>query len=141
MSSTCRPCSRLADPVSPAGILRLSLASSANATLAATEFFDGTHHIVRLDLNSRTGSEPATLGVFKNLTANDVALVASSNGSSILAVEADGSVLLYDAVQDTFTVSRQDFTALSGRLCRLCLRSICGRQQSAEFVACSGAAV
>lgn len=98
----------------PSGHIALSIASSANATLAATEFFDGTHHIVRLDLNSRTGSEPATLGVFKNLTANDVALVASSNGSSILAVEADGSVLLYDAVQDTFTVSRQDFTALSG---------------------------
>jgi uncharacterized protein (TIGR03437 family) len=98
----------------PGGHIALSVASSANATLATTEFYDGTHHIVRLDLNSRTGSEPASLGVFSNLTANDVALVASPNGSSIMAVGVDGSVLLYDAVQDTFTVSRQDFTALSG---------------------------
>jgi hypothetical protein len=98
----------------PGGHIALSIASSANATLAATEFFDGTHHIVRLDLNSRTGSEPASLGVFNNLTANDVALVTSPNGSSIMAVGVDGSALLYDAVQDTFTVSRQDFTALSG---------------------------
>jgi uncharacterized protein (TIGR03437 family) len=29
-------------------------------------------------------------------------------------VEGDGSVLLYDAVQDTFTISRKDFPALSG---------------------------
>ena len=98
----------------PSGHIALSLASSANATLAATEFYDGTHHIVRLDLNALTGSEPASLGVFNNVTANDVALVASSNGSSIMGVGVDGSTLLYDAVQDTFTVSRQDFTALSG---------------------------
>jgi uncharacterized protein (TIGR03437 family) len=31
-----------------------------------------------------------------------------------MAVENDGSVLLYDAVQDTFTASRKDFTSLSG---------------------------
>ncbi|MEP6601562.1 MAG: hypothetical protein ABJB49_07085, partial [Nitrospirota bacterium] len=40
--------------------------------------------------------------------------IAFPNGSAIMAVEGDGSVLLYDAVQDTFTVSRKDFTGLSG---------------------------
>jgi uncharacterized protein (TIGR03437 family) len=98
----------------PSGHTALSIACSANAILAATEFYDGTHHIVRLDINNRTGTMPSTLGVFQNLTASGVALVASPNGSSIMAAESDGSVLLYDAVQDTFTVSRKDFTSLSG---------------------------
>lgn len=98
----------------PGGHIALSIACSANAILAATELFDGTHHIVRLDLNSRTGYQPDTLGVFQNKTDSNVALVASPNGSSIMAVEGDGSVLLYDAVQDTFTISRKDFPSLSG---------------------------
>lgn len=98
----------------PSGHIALSIACSANAILAASEYFDGTHHIVRLDLPSRSGYQPDTLGVFKNVTDNNVALVASPNGSAILAVEGDGSVLLYDAVQDTFTISRKDFTGLSG---------------------------
>jgi uncharacterized protein (TIGR03437 family) len=103
------------DPIRmPSGHTALSIAASANAILAATQYFDGTHHIVRLDLNSRSGVQPASLGVFNNLTDANVALVASPNGSSILAVEGDGSVMLYDAVQDTFTVSRKDFTGLSG---------------------------
>ncbi|RDJ93464.1 hypothetical protein B4Q13_21730, partial [Lacticaseibacillus rhamnosus] len=41
-------------------------------------------------------------------------LVASPNGASILAVEADGNVLLYNSNQDTFTISRKDTTVLSG---------------------------
>lgn len=98
----------------PSGHIALSLACSANAILAATEYYDGTHHIVRLDFNSRSGYQPATLGVFNNQTDTNVALIASPNGSSIMAVEGDGSVMLYDAVQDTFTVSRKDFTSLSG---------------------------
>ncbi len=98
----------------PGGHIALSIACSANAILAATAFLDGTHHIVRLDLNSRSGYQPDTLGVFQNKTDSNVALVASPNGSAIMAVESDGSVLLYDAVQDTFTISRKDFTGLSG---------------------------
>ena len=106
---------RQTDPIRlPTGNIALSVAASANAILAATQYFDGTHHIVRLDLNSRTGYQPSSLGVFNNLTDANVALVASPNGSSIMAVEGDGSVLLYDAVQDTFTISRKDFTSLSG---------------------------
>jgi uncharacterized protein (TIGR03437 family) len=103
------------DPIRlPSGHIALSLACSNSAILAATEYYDGTHHIIRLDLASRTGFQPPSLGVFQNLTPNDVALVASPNGSTIMAVASDGSVLLYDATQDTFTVSRKDFSALSG---------------------------
>ncbi|MDQ6759697.1 MAG: hypothetical protein M3Z32_07520 [Acidobacteriota bacterium] len=98
----------------PSGHIALSIACSANAILAATQYFDNSHHIVRLDLDSRTGYQPDTLGIFQNKTDANVALVASPNGSSILAVEGDGSVLLYDSVQDTFTVSRKDFNSLSG---------------------------
>src|SRR5206468_215319 len=36
------------------------------------------------------------------------------NGSSILAVEADGNLLLYNSNQDTFTISRKNATPLSG---------------------------
>jgi hypothetical protein len=41
-------------------------------------------------------------------------MTASTNGSSIMMAGSDGSVMLYDANSDTFTVSRKDFTALSG---------------------------
>jgi uncharacterized protein (TIGR03437 family) len=41
-------------------------------------------------------------------------LTASTNGSSIMMASADGSVMLYDANANSFTVSRKDFTALSG---------------------------
>ncbi len=103
------------DPIRlPTGNIALSIACSSNAILAATQYLDGTHHIVRLDLTNRSGYQPATLGVFKNVTDASVALVASPNGASIMAAQGDGSVLLYDAVQDTFTVSRKDFASLAG---------------------------
>jgi uncharacterized protein (TIGR03437 family) len=41
-------------------------------------------------------------------------ITASSNGSKALVAGSDGTVYVYDASVDTFTVSRKDFTALSG---------------------------
>ena len=41
-------------------------------------------------------------------------LAPAPNGGSILVAMPDGNVMLYDANADTFTVSRKDFTALSG---------------------------
>jgi uncharacterized protein (TIGR03437 family) len=41
-------------------------------------------------------------------------LVASGNGSSILAASADGTLMLYNANVDSFTISRKDSTALKG---------------------------
>lgn len=98
----------------PSGFIAYSIASSANATLAQGEFYDGTYHILRLDIPQRTGIELPSLGVFNNLTNASTVLTASQNGSSILIAQADGTVYLYDATADSFTVSRKDFTSLAG---------------------------
>ncbi len=55
-----------------------------------------------------------SLGVFTNLTNANTVLTASQNGSSILIAQADGTVYLYDATSNSFTVSRKDFTSLAG---------------------------
>ncbi|HEX5228295.1 MAG TPA: hypothetical protein VFW44_11320 [Bryobacteraceae bacterium] len=100
--------------VLPSGFIALSIASSARATLAQAEFFDGTYHILQLDIPQRTGSELPSLGVFKNVTNANTVMTASPNGSTILIAQADGTVYLYDASSNSFTVSRQDFTSLAG---------------------------
>jgi uncharacterized protein (TIGR03437 family) len=98
----------------PSGFIAFSIASSANATLAQGEFFDGTFHILRLDIPRRSGIQLPSLGVFKNVTNANTVLTAAQNGSSILIAQADGTVYLYDASSDAFTVSRQDFKSLGG---------------------------
>lgn len=98
----------------PFGHYPRTLAASANAILAATRVAGPKHTIDRVDLFSRTATELPTLGVYENSIALNTALVASANGSSIMAAMSDGHVLLYNANSDAFTVSRQDFTALSG---------------------------
>lgn len=98
----------------PPGYIANSIASSANATLAQGGYYDGTFHILQLDIPQRTGAQLPTLGVFTNTTNANTVLAASQNGSSILIAQADGTVYLYDAVSNSFTVSRQDFTSLSG---------------------------
>jgi uncharacterized protein (TIGR03437 family) len=92
-----------------------SLAASSNAILAVTRNASGGDpNIHRIDLVSRTSSRLASLGVYQNKVALNSVMAASSNGSSILIASADGSVMLYDANANTFTVSRKDFTGLSG---------------------------
>jgi uncharacterized protein (TIGR03437 family) len=98
----------------PSGFTAQSLASSANATLAQGGYYDGTFHILQLDIPHRTGIQLPTLGVYSNLTNANTVLTASQNGSSILIAQADGTVYLYDATANSFTVSRKDFTALGG---------------------------
>ena len=98
----------------PSGFIALSIASSANATLAQGEYYDGTYHILQLDIPSRSGIELPTLGVFTNTTNANTVMAASQNGSSIFIAQADGTVYLYDATAGTFTVSRKDFTSLAG---------------------------
>lgn len=103
-----------ANPIFIPGHTSHSIAASANAILAATTDYQGIGRIMKLDLNSGLGAELPSLGVFNNLISTNSAMVASPNGSSILVAEADGNVLLYDANSDSFSVSRKDFTALSG---------------------------
>lgn len=98
----------------PSGFIAFSIASSANATLAQGEYYDGTYHILRLDIPSRSGIELPTLGVFTNTTNANTVMTASQNGSSIFIAQADGTVYLYDANSDSFTASRKDYTSLAG---------------------------
>jgi uncharacterized protein (TIGR03437 family) len=98
----------------PSGFVAYSIASSANATLAQGGYYDGTFHILQLNIPQRSGIQLPSLGVFNNLTNANTVLTTSQNGSSILIAQADGTVYLYDANSNSFTVSRQDFTALSG---------------------------
>ncbi|MEO7143154.1 MAG: hypothetical protein ABI165_06570, partial [Bryobacteraceae bacterium] len=98
----------------PGGHYPKSIAASAGALLAACQVAGPIHTIDRVDFNSRSATQLPSLGVFTNSINIDTKLTASGNGSSILAVEADGTVLLYDANANTFTISRKDFTALGG---------------------------
>ncbi len=102
-------------PVSfPPGHYPRSIASSGLATLAASRVAGPVHTIDRVDLASRTASTPATLGPYENNINLNTVLAASSNGASILAAMADGTVLLYDANADSFIASRKDYAALAG---------------------------
>lgn len=98
----------------PGGHYPRSLASSGRALLAACRVAGTTHTIDRVDLFTRTATQLPSLGVYNNDINVNTMLVASGNGSSILAAEADGNLLLYNANVDTFTVSRKDSTGLSG---------------------------
>ncbi|MEO8128202.1 MAG: hypothetical protein ABJF23_24210 [Bryobacteraceae bacterium] len=98
----------------PGGHYPKSVASSAGAILVANRVAGPLHTIDKVDLNTRTATQLPSLGVYKNDININTALVASANGSSILAAEADGNMLLYNSNADTFTISRKDTTSLSG---------------------------
>ena len=98
----------------PFGHYPRALAASARSILAATRVAGAKHTIDRVDLYGRQAIELPTLGIYQNTININTALVASSNGGSIMAAQADGNVLLYNANADTFTISRKDSTALAG---------------------------
>ncbi len=98
----------------PGGHYPKSIASTGGTILVANRVAGATHKIDRVDLNNRTATEFPALGVFKNDINVNTVLVGAQNGSSIMAAMADGTVMLYSASADTFTVSRKDFGALSG---------------------------
>lgn len=92
-----------------------SLAASSNAILAVTRNASGGSPTIH-SINLATGfsTRLPSLGVWQNQVALNSVMVASSNGSSIFMAGSDGSTMLYDANSNTFTVSRKDFTSLSG---------------------------
>lgn len=98
----------------PFGHYPRSIASSGRATLAASRVAGPVHTIDKIDLFSRSANALPTLGIFKNEISINTTLVASGNGSSIMAAQADGTLMLYNANVDTFTVSRKEGTSLSG---------------------------
>jgi uncharacterized protein (TIGR03437 family) len=74
----------------------------------------GAGKIDRIDFAARRAIELPTLGIYTNSVHPNGVLAPAPNGGAILAAMPDGNVMLYDANADTFTVSRKDFTALSG---------------------------
>lgn len=100
--------------VFPRGHYPRSIAASGSTILAATRVAGPQHKIDRIDMAARVATEYATLGVWENNINVNTVLVASGNGSRIMAAQADGNLLLYDANVDTFTVSRKDAASLGG---------------------------
>ena len=98
----------------PGGHYPRSVAASGAAILTANRVAGPIHTIDRIDLVARTATELPSLGVWQNDVALETVLVSSPNGSSIMAVQSDGNVLLYNANVDDFTISRQDTEELKG---------------------------
>lgn len=98
----------------PPGHYPRSVAASGNAILTANRVSGPAHTIDRVDLTGRTVTELPSLGVYENTIDERTVLAASPNGSSILVVEANGNVMLYNATADTFTISRQEAEELEG---------------------------
>ena len=98
----------------PFGHYPRSIASSGRATLVANRVAGPVHTIDRVDLLTRSATALPTLGIYKNEVNQNTALVASGNGSSILAVQPDGTLMLYNSNVETFTISRKEGASLSG---------------------------
>jgi uncharacterized protein (TIGR03437 family) len=98
----------------PFGHYPRSIASSGRATLVACRVAGTVHTIDRVDFPSRSANSLPTLGIYRNEVNQNTTLVASGNGSSILAVQPDGTLMLYNANVDTFTISRKEGTSLAG---------------------------
>jgi uncharacterized protein (TIGR03437 family) len=92
-----------------------SIATSNRAILATTRSSSGGDNGVhKIDLITRTSTRLPSLGIFENKIAVNTVVTGSPNGSTILFASSDGTVMLYDANVDTFTVSRKDGATLSG---------------------------
>ena len=100
--------------VMPGGHYPRSVAAAGRTMLIASRVAGPIHTIDRVDLTARVATELPALGVWENNIDINTTLVASSNGSRILAAQSTGGMLLYDGNADTFTISRKDYTALSG---------------------------
>jgi len=98
----------------PFGHYPRSIAVSGRAVLVASRVAGPKHLISRIDVASRRATVLASLGPFENSINIDTVLVASPSGSSIMAAMPDGTVLLYSAAADAFTIARKDLTALRG---------------------------
>ena len=98
----------------PPGHYPRSVAASGSAILAACRVAGPAHTIDRLNLFFRIGTTLPSLGVWENKIHINTVLAPAPSGSSILAAMADGNLMLYSSAADTFTVSRKDFTELSG---------------------------
>ena len=75
----------------------------------------GQPYLASVDLVLNQATKLPSLGVYQNqLTSVNTVLAGSPNGATILVASADGHTMLYDANVNSFTVSRQDFSSLTG---------------------------
>lgn len=98
----------------PGGHYPRSIAASGRAILAAARVAGPKHKIDAVDLGSRRAVEYPALGVWENDIHINTVLTSSPNGAWILAAQADGHLLLYDAASDAFVISRRNSETLSG---------------------------
>jgi uncharacterized protein (TIGR03437 family) len=91
-----------------------SLAISSGKILAAAVDYKNNGHVLSIDLNAGSATQLSTLGDWENKISTDAVVAASPDQSKIMVAGSDGNVFLYDAGVDTFTISRQDVTSLSG---------------------------
>ena len=68
----------------------------------------------RLDLVIRCAVQPPSLGIWENKLDAESVVTSTPGQASILLVEPNGNIKLYDAQADTWVLSRKDFTSLSG---------------------------
>ena len=88
---------------------------SANAVLASVVDSEGKGHIRSFDIERGTSIELSSLGAFSNENIKpDAYMVSAPDGSSILIMQGDGTLILYDDELDAFAVSRQDVKSLAG---------------------------
>jgi uncharacterized protein (TIGR03437 family) len=98
----------------PDGHYPRSVAVAGGAILAASRVAGPQNMISLVDFASRTATAFPSLGPYTNNINSDTVLVPAPHGAFIMAVSPDGKTMLYDANAGAFTVSRQDYTALSG---------------------------
>jgi uncharacterized protein (TIGR03437 family) len=92
-----------------------SIAASARQILGvAHDQSQNEYGIYSVDPSTLLAARLPDLGVWENDVPENTVATASPNGSNVLFVSDDGSVFLYDANVDAFTVSRKDFEELSG---------------------------
>ena len=100
----------------PGGHYGRSIAASNKQLLilARNELGKVPASIDTVTLATYSAAPLSSLGDWKNSVQPTAVLSPSPNGATIMMAGPDGSVMLYDAQSDNFTVSRNDFTSLSG---------------------------
>jgi uncharacterized protein (TIGR03437 family) len=101
--------------VLPGGHYGHSVASSNNAILVlANNNANNTGVIDTVNFQTGAATQLPTLGIFNNSLSVTAVLTNSSNGNNILVADPAGTVMLYSAAANTFTLARKDLTSLSG---------------------------
>ena len=95
------------------GLYPLSLAVDNANILISTRGTSGGE-IAMLNLNSKSVSNPDTLGIYNNSFDEDTALAAKPGGSGILIVESSGGVHFWETLSSRVTLSRNDLSSLRG---------------------------